>query len=631
MDRVVRPKIKAEQNTLILRDIAETTPVEEILKIFETAPADSTTGQPCPRATSARADIGNTWFVIFATEQDARLALSCIRNSKINDVPVRARLKTESLNKSYFNNADPRFRYAGLVPSPPGGPVPPEVYAMGVSPVPIPGPQGMYYPYAIPSPAGMYLPGQGFSPMSPMGMGMWPMQPGMPGAPMNMGYQQRQQQQNKGQQQQQQQPGVAQGNRAGPNGNMNNNYRNQRGTSPRTMGTGYASRPQDISATQPGESLLSSSEIRPEATLAPAGGESAAEGDKTQQRGGANGGRRQDGGNAGGSRRPQQQAATDGAVAGEPETRDRRRQQQPQSGAAPPAQGSKPRRDRAPSGEQASAAPQSQPRRSSKTGEEAAAPAGGRTGRTSEESKGRTSQSSSKTGEARGANGDKRKGTRTGTEKGEARSAPNFNLMDADFPAWDEKAATGDKQSQTAQRGASGSWAAALLGGSRSSAPAAESAAAPAKSKPAEAQPHSILMHEGEHAHHAQHISFVADDSDHPNHIHRLPTPVPSAEEVIESWSGNSSSLKSATLHVNDPDSDIERRRHIVPGLQVSNEIETFMFGSFEAPVGGGASTGIVAPKPVHGHAVVVDAAPAPAAPAPGGKLSFKDALRTKK
>jgi hypothetical protein len=610
IERVVRPKIKVEQNTLILRDIAEGTAVEDILKMFETAPADPASGQPCPQASSARADIGNTWFVIFASEQEARLALSCIRNSKLNDMPVRARLKTESLNKSYFSNADPRFRYPGMVPSPPGGPVSPDVFAMGVPAVPIPGPQGMYYPFAIPSPGGMYLPGQGFAPMSPMGMGMWPMPPaGMPGAPMSMGFQQRPQQ-NKGQQ-------SGQGNRVGGNGNMNNNYRNQRGPSPRGVSGGYASRPQDVA--QPGESLLSTGEIRTESSAPVV--DAMVEGDRQQQqRGGANASRRQEGG---ANRRPQQtqQVATDGVGIIEPDGKERSRRQ-PQS-VASSTQGNKPRREKPGNGDQSSST-QTQPRRTPKA-DDAAGTTGARPGRTSQSSK-------TPGGDPRGVNGDgKRKGGRSGSDKGEPRSAANFNLKDSDFPAWDDKAA-GDKQPQSAHRGVGnqGSWAAALLGGSRSSVQNSETKK-PAASKPSEPEPHSILMHEGEHPHHAsQHISFVADESDHPNHIHRLPTPVPSAEEVIESWSGHSS-LKSATLHVNDPDSDIERRKHIVPGLHLSNEIETFMFGSVEAPVGVG-STGLVAPKPVHGHASIADAPePAPAAPAPGGKLSFKDALRTKK
>lgn len=82
------------------------------------------------------------------------------------------------------------------------------------------------------------------------------------------------------------------------------------------------------------------------------------------------------------------------------------------------------------------------------------------------------------------------------------------------------------------------------------------------------------------------HISFVPEASDEPSHLHRVPTPVPSAEEVLERWSAESAGVTSPPpLHVND--SVQERHQHkIIPGTQVAQELETFMFGSFDAPIG---------------------------------------------
>lgn len=41
-------------------------------------------------------------FVTFASEADARVALQAIKNKRFNGNAIKARLKTETLNKSYF-------------------------------------------------------------------------------------------------------------------------------------------------------------------------------------------------------------------------------------------------------------------------------------------------------------------------------------------------------------------------------------------------------------------------------------------------------------------------------------------------------------------------------------------------
>jgi hypothetical protein len=104
----IRSIIKPEQNTLILRDISSTTSVEDITSIFSNLLETDT---DCPQAQSVRPDMNNTWYITFTTETDARVALETLRlrNTHFNDKPVRARLKTESLNKSYYtgNGAAP--------------------------------------------------------------------------------------------------------------------------------------------------------------------------------------------------------------------------------------------------------------------------------------------------------------------------------------------------------------------------------------------------------------------------------------------------------------------------------------------------------------------------------------------
>ena len=89
---------KLEQNTLILRDIPSDTPVEAVSQIFSRL-------SECPVPVSVRSDVADTWFVAFSSESDARSALQATRESKFDGKPVRCRLKTESVAKSYFRYA----------------------------------------------------------------------------------------------------------------------------------------------------------------------------------------------------------------------------------------------------------------------------------------------------------------------------------------------------------------------------------------------------------------------------------------------------------------------------------------------------------------------------------------------
>lgn len=207
----VRPWQKPEQNTLILRDISSSTPQESIEAIFKSA-------SECPPVQSIRSDIGDMWFVTFTSEAEARTALEAIRHSKFEDKQIKARLKTESLQKSYYSGSsastpknsqftprgDPQFFSAGggAVPegsypapqmTPPGAPmqgmffsgypVPPPQYMMGMvggpgvpmmyppmMPMPVQGnvKQPMPWNPAMPLPAGMVGPGGMMPPM--MGM-----------------------------------------------------------------------------------------------------------------------------------------------------------------------------------------------------------------------------------------------------------------------------------------------------------------------------------------------------------------------------------------------------------------------------------------------------------------------------
>jgi la-related protein 4 len=90
---MVKPNFKIQRNTLILRDIPSSTKVEEVQAIFQ--------GEGCPATTGIRPDIGDCWFVTFTSEEDALKALDFVRGRTFQDAPVKARIKSENLLRSF--------------------------------------------------------------------------------------------------------------------------------------------------------------------------------------------------------------------------------------------------------------------------------------------------------------------------------------------------------------------------------------------------------------------------------------------------------------------------------------------------------------------------------------------------
>ena len=90
-DMVRSTNWKPEQNTLILRDISSSTPIDDVRQIF--------TDANCPIVQSIRADMNDIWYVVFSSEIDARAALAAIANAKFENTKIKARLKTESIAK----------------------------------------------------------------------------------------------------------------------------------------------------------------------------------------------------------------------------------------------------------------------------------------------------------------------------------------------------------------------------------------------------------------------------------------------------------------------------------------------------------------------------------------------------
>ncbi len=88
----IKPNIKSERNTIILREIPSATAPADVEAIFE----------GCANITSVRSDVGDTWFVTMGTEEEAVKTLLALRNKTFNSAPIKARLKSENLLKSFF-------------------------------------------------------------------------------------------------------------------------------------------------------------------------------------------------------------------------------------------------------------------------------------------------------------------------------------------------------------------------------------------------------------------------------------------------------------------------------------------------------------------------------------------------
>jgi la-related protein 4 len=89
----IKPNIKSERNTIILREIPSATKPEDVEAIFTGCGG---------KVESVRSDVGDTWFVTMASEEEAVATLLALRSKTFNDAPIKARLKSENTLKSFF-------------------------------------------------------------------------------------------------------------------------------------------------------------------------------------------------------------------------------------------------------------------------------------------------------------------------------------------------------------------------------------------------------------------------------------------------------------------------------------------------------------------------------------------------
>ncbi|CAM9828239.1 unnamed protein product, partial [Ectocarpus sp. 8 AP-2014] len=90
----IKPSIKQERNTIILREIPSETPQEKIREIF--------TGDGVAPIKSIRSDVGDTWFVMMESEDDALNTILALRGKTFEGKAIKARLKSENLLRSFF-------------------------------------------------------------------------------------------------------------------------------------------------------------------------------------------------------------------------------------------------------------------------------------------------------------------------------------------------------------------------------------------------------------------------------------------------------------------------------------------------------------------------------------------------
>jgi hypothetical protein len=101
----IRPNVKSERNTVILREIGSDTLPEKVRELF--------TGDDMISPKSIRSDVGDTWFVTCDTEEEAMSNILALRSRTFQGKPIKARIKSENMLKSFFPAGAP-----GAIPTP---------------------------------------------------------------------------------------------------------------------------------------------------------------------------------------------------------------------------------------------------------------------------------------------------------------------------------------------------------------------------------------------------------------------------------------------------------------------------------------------------------------------------------
>ncbi|CAM9691157.1 unnamed protein product, partial [Discosporangium mesarthrocarpum] len=167
----IKPNIKQERNTIILREIPSNTPQEKVRELF--------TGDGIAQIKSIRSDVGDTWFVTMDSEDDALSTILALRGKAFDGKPIKARLKSENILRSFFpvptaSEVQPTAAAAAGAAGP---------YGMGPAGMP-----GM--PYGMPNmgPAMINGPPPAYGYPAQGARGMYGGRGGSPGAALGPGY-----------------------------------------------------------------------------------------------------------------------------------------------------------------------------------------------------------------------------------------------------------------------------------------------------------------------------------------------------------------------------------------------------------------------------------------------------------
>lgn len=99
----IKPNIKTERNTIILREIPSDTTIDQVKTIF-----DGCGGT----VSNVRSDVGDTWFVTMSNEEEAVQTLLALRSQTFNGLAIKARLKSESTLRTILPNENSKAKYA---------------------------------------------------------------------------------------------------------------------------------------------------------------------------------------------------------------------------------------------------------------------------------------------------------------------------------------------------------------------------------------------------------------------------------------------------------------------------------------------------------------------------------------
>lgn len=104
--RVTPPPTTESKNIVILRDVPEDATEDDILSVFKSAD-DSSASSSAPVVSSLQREHGNCWFVTLESSKDEMPSILFeLRNKKIRNEPVKARLKSVSVASQNVSTAN---------------------------------------------------------------------------------------------------------------------------------------------------------------------------------------------------------------------------------------------------------------------------------------------------------------------------------------------------------------------------------------------------------------------------------------------------------------------------------------------------------------------------------------------